>query len=234
MVTQTIFQLISHSLCTVVGLSEKVVNIYKHFGSDVKFLRLPFGTHGVPTDNYGSACYVFNIIDDGLNNCGIESIFEMFAHLYGKDYKKPASSSTPYTGTMYNFDQSPFTPSGNAATDFMNYYGGIYIPLACDNVEATCKLHVAFHGCLQTIYSNLLYDRWAQHAGYFQVADKNNVIVVFPRTANFEFQSTGKTNLACWDWFGGTTTSTIPFKQMPQIRSVANLLNTIIGKNVFD
>ena len=80
----------------------------------------------------------------------------------------------------------------------------------------------------------MFYDKWAVHAGYLQVADANNIIVVFPRTAAvFELQSNFKSNLACWDWFFGTTTSTVPFKQMAQVKSVANILNTIIGKNLF-
>lgn len=106
-----------------------------------------------PTDNYGAPCELFDPIHDFINNCGIESVFEMFQHFYGTNYIKPSNSSVPYTGTLYDFNQNPYAPSGNADTDFMNHNGGIYIPLACQNVTTSCKLHVAFHGCLSTIYT---------------------------------------------------------------------------------
>lgn len=52
-------------------------------------------------------------------------------------------------------------------------------------------------------------DFYAKKSGFFQVADVNNVVVVFPRA------STGTVTLlplkssgACWDWFGTTVEDT--------------------------
>lgn len=77
----------------------------------------------------------------------------MFTHFYNTSYVAPVSSKTPATGTFYNFDQSPFTTTGDTSKDFVNPTGGIYIPKSCNQPNKGCKLHVAFHGCLMSLYS---------------------------------------------------------------------------------
>lgn len=83
---------------------------------------------------------------------------------------------------------------------------------------------------------SIFFDAFAVNAGYLQEADANNIIIVFPRAAAFGVQLlAGKTNLGCWDWFGTTTsTTTVPFKEMPQVKSVINILNAIIGTEIFN
>lgn len=79
----------------------------------------------------------------------------MFSHLYD-DFKLPASSSSdqPLGSKFYTFDQSPFAPSQYATSRaYMAPTGYIYIPAGCQNAEVTCRLHLAMHGCFQSVYT---------------------------------------------------------------------------------
>lgn len=110
-----------------------------------------------PTDSFGGPCAEFNAQPpyDCVNNCGYEGIFRMFRYLYD-DYVAPASSSSPPVigAIFYTFDQTPFVPvKHNATRAFMAPTGLIYIPPGCQHPEKNCKLHLAMHGCAQSIYT---------------------------------------------------------------------------------
>ena len=82
-------------------------------------------------------------------------------------------------------------------------------------LHTACRLHIAFHGCLQgrqvtNMYSlqyaiylasklpycrQLIGDVYAKHAGYNAVAEVNNIIVLYPQAVNSFFNPSG-----CWDW----------------------------------
>ncbi len=56
-----------------------------------------------------------------------------------------------------------------------------------------CKLHVVFHGCNQ--HADKLGDEFVKNAGYNQVADLNDLIILYPQTK----LSLSNPN-ACFDW----------------------------------
>lgn len=61
-------------------------------------------------------------------------------------------------------------------------------------VNLVCKLHIAFHGCLQGYHyiSNV----FAMFAGYNGIAEINNIIVLYPQVKNSTLNPKG-----CWDWY---------------------------------
>ena len=61
-----------------------------------------------------------------------------------------------------------------------------------------CKLHVAFHGCLQG--KQLIGTEFIQHSGFNQVADANDIIILYPQT-KVTIVSNMNPN-GCWDWWG--------------------------------
>lgn len=118
---------------------------------------------------------------------------------------------------MLTFDQTPFFPSGKlinfivdleieivdatilfliqkgtSSTISMDTQGYIYVPTSC--LQNKCLLHVAFHGCAQGKYK--VGDVYARNSGYNQVADLNNIIILYPQAKQI---LTTNPN-GCWDW----------------------------------
>jgi hypothetical protein len=73
--------------------------------------------------------------------------------------------------------------------------GYAYVPAACAAGQS-CKLHVAFHGCLQS--ASVVGTAYYQNAGYNRWADTNKIIVLYPQAAIVTANNPG----GCWDWWG--------------------------------
>lgn len=111
--------------------------------------------------------------------------------------------------------------------------GYIFIPKTCKDGRS-CKLHVAFHGCLQggktdrrSGHSGNLYSKFA---GYNEWAKANDIIVLYPqveaRSASGPLNPQG-----CWDWWGQNYTHEGYHTQHgPQIRAVAQMINILAGE----
>lgn len=126
------------------------------------------------------------------------------------------------------FSAIPYNALQNASMAREAY---VFIPKACKEGQQ-CKLHVAFHGCLQ----GGLTDRrsghsgnlFAKFAGYNEWAQANNVVVLYP-----QIQARGSVPLnpqGCWDWWGQNYTHegyhTIRGKQT---KAVAQMINILAG-----
>lgn len=57
-----------------------------------------------------------------------------------------------------------------------------------------CKLHVAFHGCEQTLAD--IGSDFVVSAGYNSWAEANNIIILYPQAADNLLNPKG-----CWDWY---------------------------------
>ena len=62
---------------------------------------------------------------------------------------------------------------------------------------ARCSLHVALHGCEQTMEQ--IGQDFAQHAGYIKWAEVNSIVVLFPQVRSSPVNPKG-----CFDWWGYT------------------------------
>jgi len=111
------------------------------------------GTDNFPTPSTLLCALLPNIITDGVENCGYELVFNMFSHLFGTSYVAPNSSTQAPTGTFSAFDQTTLTVSGNNVADFMDSVGYLYVPSRCNVAGNTCKIHIALHGCLGSVYN---------------------------------------------------------------------------------
>ena len=111
--------------------------------------------------------------------------------------------------------------------------GYIFIPKNCKDGRS-CKLHVAFHGCLQggktdrrPGHSGNLYSKFA---GYNEWAKANGIIVLYPqveaRSASGPLNPQG-----CWDWWGQNYTHEGYHTQHgTQIRAVAQMIDILAGE----
>ncbi|CAF5017607.1 unnamed protein product [Rotaria sp. Silwood1] len=99
--------------------------------------------------------------------------------------------------------------------------GFIYFPSACAQGQK-CSIHVALHGCQQG--KHYVDDVFATKAGYLEVAELNNLIVVFPQVAPTMFLPTNP--MGCWDWWGYSSLS-FATKTAPQMASVKKMIDTV-------
>lgn len=100
-----------------------------------------------------------------ISNCGYDGAGEVLKWMYGN--LSPRSSSAQ--GTFVTFDQT-----GKYGASGMAQSGSLYVPKACQNGQKTCKLHVALHGCLQTM-SNIG-NKYTVNTGFNQWAGESRSI----------------------------------------------------------
>ncbi len=170
---------------------EAAADFYAELGvpaDHIKFVKdLPAG-HAFVTDNEGGACEASG--EPYVVNCHYDQAGALLAHIYGKLEPR---AETP-AGEYLKFDQRSFVGdfSGHGLDDF----GVVYIPTSCRAHEG-CKIHIAFHGCAQNHAK--VGDAFIKESGLARWADNNNLIVLYPQTAEVAFNPQG-----CWDWWGYT------------------------------
>jgi hypothetical protein len=113
--------------------------------------------------------------------------------------------------------------------------GYIFIPETC-RTGATCRLHVAFHGCKQggetgrqaaAGYSGNIF---AKYAGYNEWAKTNNIVVLYPQVS--AWNSAPVNPQGCWDWWGQLyTRGAYHTKHGLQTRAVAEMINILLDEN---
>ncbi len=135
-------------------------------------------------------------------------------HIYGS-LQSPAG---PLSGAPEPFDQSRYAQPSAA----MARTGYVYIPASCRSGSVRCRVHVVFHGCLQSatkvgdhVYARLGYNGWA---------DANNLIILYPQV---DATSVPYNPNGCWDWWGYTSVgwwgfsgSTFLFRDGPQMNAI--------------
>ncbi len=164
--------------------------------------------HAMVTDDYGNACSTK--ASPYINDCDFDLAGAMLAHLYGT---LSARNAGTLGGRFVEYDQTPFvTNHGMAAT------GWAYVPANCE-AGATCRLHVALHGCLQNTAN--VGQQWVLNTGYNRWADSNSIVVLYPQTSTAAINS-------CWDWWGYDSAN-YARKSGPQIAAIKAMVDRVSG-----
>ncbi len=162
--------------------------------------------HGFVTDDFGASC--LTKASPFLINCNFDLAGALLQHLYGTLVARKAGT---LEGSLIEFDQSPFgTGHGMGAT------GWVYVPKACA-AGATCRMHVALHGCRQN--GTDVGDAFVRNGGYNRWAEPNNIVVLYPQTGK------GATN-SCWDWWGYDDANYAK-KSAPQMTAIVAMVNAL-------
>lgn len=114
------------------------------------------------------------------------------------------TESDSLKGEVRSFDQRPYTRRSGQAIDpikmAMGKTGYLYVPQACAAGQ-TCRLHVAFHGCMQQ--AEAIGKTFVNRAGFNEWADANRIVVLYPQAAaTMASPITPMTGMGCWDWWG--------------------------------
>ena len=126
-----------------------------------------------------------------FNDCGIRQAQEILNFLY-TGLNPPTAQ---LHGKIVAFDQRHFAPPFSS----MSATGYAFVPASC--ASQSCRVHVAFHGCRQGTAA--IGDHFYAHAGYNEVADTNNIIVLYPQVAPSQLYPYNPKG--CWDFWGYTS-----------------------------
>ena len=131
-----------------------------------------------------------------IEDCDYDSVTAMFTHFFGTGVNSPNSPGSAPQGSLVKFDQTEFFPSSDADAASMDDEGYIYVPANCRDGVMQCKLHIFFHGCSMN-FDELGTD-FITDSGFEEVADANNIIIMFPQTIKLALGNP----FGCWNWFG--------------------------------
>lgn len=177
---------------------ERLHDYYRRYvnPANIAFVRDIPAAHAMVTDDYGHPCAHAgngdNPADYFINNCGYDAAGKLLAHLYGPLKPPPAVPA----GRIVEFDQAQFLPEPTSHS--MNSVGYAFIPSSCDD-GATCRVHIAFHGCRQQ--PARIGDRFYRFSGYNEWAEANKLIVLYPQATNSDLPPVYNPR-GCWDWWG--------------------------------
>lgn len=154
-----------------------------------------------------------------INNCSFMQSTRIIEHIY-PGANPPAASAT---GEMIAFDQTEFLP--NAITS-MSSTGYLYVPQSCQSGTTECRIHVAIHGCEQGYES--INDEYYNTTGYNEMADTNNLIVLYPQASKSSAPFNPK---GCWDFWGYSSYNQLApdfyTKDAPQIKAIYSMIERL-------
>lgn len=163
-------------------------------------------------------------------------------HIYGEAALSNGRELVDEDEEIQAFDQDEVfkgfssTPYNDRLSASMAEEGYIFVPETCKKGER-CKLHVAFHGCLQGGDTDNSFwgssNLYAKYAGYNEWAKKNSIVLLYPQV---ESRNTDPINpQGCWDWWGQDYThENYHTKDGLQIKAVAQMINTLVGKGLLE
>ena len=181
--------------------SEKMAEYYQEFIGDPNNIVLKndiAATHCITTDYDIGEFTRCGVTNDKLyiEECGYDSVTAMFTHFFGSGIHVPNTPGSTPLGTLVKFDQTEFFPSNDAGAASMDDEGYVYVPANCIDGVMQCKLHIFFHGCSMNF--DILGTDFITDSGLEEVADANNIIIMFPQT----IKQTGGNPFGCFNWFG--------------------------------
>lgn len=192
--------------------SEKLAEFYQAFNiAGVQHDSTLESAHGFPTLDQGAPCT--RGLLPWLLNCGFDTSGKILEKMYGPLKARGTADPSrlrPFSQMDFGTESTPLFPNG-----------WVYVPEACER-GATCRLHVALHGCQMN--PNWIQDKFARLAGYNEWAETNQIVVLYPQSAKL-----GTVNpYSCWDWFGFTGPD-YANKKGAQMRALMGMINRIQG-----
>jgi poly(3-hydroxybutyrate) depolymerase len=159
---------------------------------NVKFVADTQAGHTYPTNFFGNKCAEPKK-SPFISNCNYDGALHSLRHLYPHQRIQESTRE----GDLIAIDQRKYFKFGKMA--LMQDTGYLYIPHNC-RVSKTCSLHVAFHGCSQTV--DHIDELFVKKTGIMEAADKLNIVVLFPQAKKATLG--GINPYGCWDWWGYT------------------------------
>lgn len=215
--------------------------LYHHLGvpeAQIHREDLPDAGHAFPSLQATAACGVTK--SPFINQCQVDTAGELLKWLH-----PDLASVTPATadaGALYQFNQRGYAGSGFTGLDTT---GWVYVPKACKEAGAGCRLHVAFHGCEQgqsfkAAGQGAYGLQFINGAGYNRWAEAGRIVVLYPQvkpsTRGSFFDPYQFNPKGCWDFWGYTekyaasnpTAPNFAKQSAPQMKAVKAMIDDLL------
>lgn len=174
---------------------DATVSFFQQMGvnsEQLKYVKTVPSGHAVITPSYGNDCAAN--ADPYISHCtvddkGYDQAQAILEHIYGPLNPRV---DTP-AGKVVSFNQRTYASASTGMADT----GYLYVPESCTATGANCKVHVAIHGCVQSVES--VGDQFYKDTGYNNWADNNKLLVLYPQVNKSDNPYNPK---GCWDWWG--------------------------------
>jgi len=211
--------LYSGTLDTVVvpGVVQKLLTYYSTYISSSNIVTefTIESNHAMVTNSYGNNCSYLG--EPYINNCHYDAAGDILQTIYGT-LKSPVA---PVQDNIVTLSQAQFIQGGDPEFVSFGPNAYLYIPSGCNDNQAGCQLHVAFHGCEQTIAQ--INTTFVTNTGYNGWAEANNIIILYPQVIASTLNPEG-----CWDWWGYTG-SAYATKLGIQMSSIKNMIDYVLS-----
>jgi hypothetical protein len=182
----------------VYQVTDKLEQFYQKLNSNIKYEIIPNSQHAFPTsDLNNNPCHYLG--SPFINNCQTNGAEKCIFHLLSKKIQHDSIKIEKLRykeENLIEIDQSKYFETTEDIS--MNQIAYVYVPDNCKSNKKVCDLHVAFHGCKQTL--NHIGKDFMVKTGYLDVAERNDLIILFPQA---KISETSPTNpLGCWDYWG--------------------------------
>lgn len=180
------------------GVVQKAQEYYEHYITDpdtqIQAIYNQSGEHAFLTVDEGSACTYKG--KPYINACGFDAAGSILQHLYANTLTEPDGSDPDGTksGSITSFSQDLYIDELYTNEEAGLYYTGyVYVPDQCASDASSCRLHVSFHGCEQTVWD--IGEEYITMTGYNQWAAANDLIILYPQAMRTVLNPKG-----CFDW----------------------------------
>lgn len=153
----------------------------------------PFA-HLFPTMNSGTNCD--ESVSPFIGNCGYDAAGAMLSFIMGSLQPPVSLDGSAQTGELIAIKQTELADLDDTG---MSENGFVFVPNSCRDGN-TCKLHISFHGCNQSVEQ--INSQYASNTGINEWAASNRIVVLYPQTAKSTLMPMNPQ--ACWDWWGYT------------------------------
>jgi len=175
--------------------------------------------HCMPTNFFGNNCTYLGT--PFINNCNYDTAGTILSWILPRTLNPPG---TPNPNNIFTIKQCDYIPLDlDPQSVGLQDYAYAYIPSACQSDPYNCDMHVAFHGCEQTV--DCINDTYYTQTGYNQWAETNNIIILYPQAQENTLNPFG-----CWDWWGYTG-SDYATQFGIQIATVWNMVHGVWGNS---
>ena len=179
-------------------------------------------------------------------NAITEDGFPMAKYLLEQLYSR-LKAGVPPKGTIETISQLRYTPFKSLAELQAKGIGEnayLYIPSGCTDGK-TCRLHIALHGCQQFPEWQFTYKEGSAHpgttrsfgslfyrgAGYNEVAEANNIAILYPQAHNIGSKKSDINPYGCWEFwaFFDEDVNNYYTKSGTQMQMIMNMVDELVN-----
>lgn len=170
--------------------------------------------HSFVTEDFGPACAADS--PHFMNDCDVDLAGELLGQLAAGGQPRLPRPRVDGMPAAQAFDQRAFVTGHGLAAE-----GRLFVPADCSR-ERPCGLHVALHGCRQSV--GAIGSDFVDHAGFNRWAASNRLVVLYPQTE----PASANNPRGCWDWWGHDD-ARYATRQGPQVRAVMAMVHRLQG-----